>query len=137
MSAIPAVTGAIFTTLSQGLTGPKVVFGYDTAPEMVAIWETEFTREYRLLGPDPTPQDERFKVGLIVEVLRPSGRDMKTVTGRAWEIFDAADGLLRGDHTIGGLSWNALIEQGKQEFFQTAEQQGCRIRAVLAGTARI
>lgn len=137
MSAIPAVTQAMFTKLKTDLTGPKVVFGYDSAPEMVAIWETEFTREYRLLGPDPVPQDEQFKISLIVEVLKPSGRDMKTVADRAWEIFDAADDALRGDHTIGGLSWNALIEQGKQEFFQTAEQQGCRIRATVAGTARI
>lgn len=137
MSAIPAVTQAIYTKLRQDITGPAIVFGYAQNREQIAIWETEFDRQYRLLGPVPAPQDERFTVGLIVEVLAPSGRDMTVATDRCWEIFEQMDTALRGDHTINGLSWNALIQTGKQEFFQTAEQQGCRIRAALTGTARI
>lgn len=137
MSVIPQVTAAIMSRLEGELSGPKIVFGYAEAPELVAIYETEFTREYKLLGPVPAPQDERFKIELIVRVLKPSGRDMAPAVARCWEIFQEMDDLLRGDHTLDGISWNALIEQGKQEFFQTDQSQGCQIKAFLAGTARI
>jgi hypothetical protein len=62
---------------------------------------------------------------------------MKPATARCWEIFDLIDTALRTDDEIEDLSFDALFEEGKQEFFQTDKSQGCRIRSTLAGTARI
>lgn len=137
MSAIPQVTAAVLAKLEQDVVGPTIVLGYDTAPELISIWECSFTREYLLLGGSPPPQNEKFDMDLIVEVLRPSGRSMVEASARCWEIFEQVDDALRGDQAVNSISWNALIGQGKQEFFQTAEQQGCRIRGTLSGTARI
>jgi hypothetical protein len=115
----------------------KVVFGYAEAKELCAIFDAEFERDFRFLGGDPTPQEEDFKINLIFEVIAPSGRDMKPAVERCWEIFNLVEAAVRGDHTLDGLSWNALLTNGKQEFIQTDKSQGCRIRSTLTGTARI
>jgi hypothetical protein len=115
----------------------KVVFGYSTGPELVAVFDAQFSRKFMYLGGDPTPQEEDFKISLIFEVVVPSGRDMKPAVERCWEIFELVEAAVRGDHTLDGLSWNALLAEGQQEFFQTDKSQGCRIRSTLAGTARI
>jgi hypothetical protein len=136
MSAIPAIETHLLTLL-DGATDAKVVLGYDTAPELVAVFTCEFERDYRLLGGSPAPLEESFKIDLIVEVLKTSGRDMMPANTRAWEIFEELDAAIRGDHHLDGISWDARLTKGTREFFQTDSSQGCRIRSTLTGTARI
>lgn len=114
-----------------------VVLGYAEAKELCAIWDASFERKYQYLGGDPTAQEEDFKIDLIFEVLKPSGKDMHPAVERCYEIFNLVEAAVRGDHTLDDLSWNAILATGKQEFFQTDKSQGCRIRTTLAGTARI
>jgi hypothetical protein len=139
MSAVPTVQLHIEALATEALEAEpvKVVFGYAEAKQLVAIFDTEFDRKFMYLGGSPTPQEEDFKVNLIFEVLSQSGKDMKPAVERCWEIFDLVEAAVRGDHTLGDLSWNALLTNGRQEFFQTDKSQGCRIRSTLAGTARI
>jgi hypothetical protein len=139
MSAVPAIQLHIETLAAEALAAEpvKVVFGYSDAKQLVAIFDTEFDRKFRYLGGNPSSQEEDFKVNLIFEVLSQSGKDMKPAVARCWEIFDLVEAAVRGDHTLEGLSWNALLTTGRQEFFQTDKSQGCRIRSTLAGTARI
>lgn len=117
--------------------GVRVVFGYAEAPELVAIFGSEFDRDFRLLGPNPVPLEEAFRIEFVIEVLRPSGRDMKPAADRVWEIFDLIDNALRGDFHLGEFAFDSRFQKGAREFFQTDKKQGARIRATLSGTARI
>ena len=136
MSAIPAIENHLLT-LFAGATDARVVLGYDKAPELVAIFNCDFERDYRLLGPQPVPLEEEFRIEVIVEVLKPSGRDMAPANTRCWEIFDEIEDAVRGDHTLDGISFDARLTKGTREFFQTDSSHGCRIRSTLTGTARI
>lgn len=139
MSALPAIEGHLYDLIGDALQGEgtRVVFGYAEAPELVAIFTSEFDRDWRLLGPQPVPLEERFRIDLIVEVLRPSGRDMKPASDRAWEVFGLVEAAIRDDEHLNEIAFDSRIDKGTREFFQTDKKQGARIRATLSGTARI
>lgn len=139
MTALPEVEAHLFDRISDALADEKVrvVVGYAEAPELVAIFSSEFDRDYRLLGPNPVPLEERFRVELIVEVLRPSGRDMRPASDRAWEIFALVEAAIREDDDLDSIAFDSRFDKGAREFFQTDKKQGARIRVTLAGTARI
>ena len=86
MSALPKIEAVLYDRITDTLAdeGVRVIIGYTEAPELVAIFSSEFDREYRLLGPNPVPLEEKFRVDILVEVLRPSGRDMRPASDRAW-----------------------------------------------------
>lgn len=133
------IEGHIYDLISEALDGEKVrvVYGYTEAPQLVAIFTTEFDREYRLIGPNPVPLEEGFQTEVIVEVMLPSGRDMRPASDRAWEIFGLVDDAVRGDHELDEMTFDCRFQKGTREFFQTDKQQGARIRATLTGTCRI
>lgn len=139
MTALPTVEARLFDRISEALADEnvRVVVGYTEAPELVAIFSSEFDRDYRLLGPNPVPLEERFRVELFVEVLRPSGRDMRPASDRAWEIFSLVEAAIREDDDLDEIAFDSRFEKGSREFFQTDKKQGARIRVTLAGTARI
>lgn len=139
MTTLPRVEGLLLDRISEALSeeGVRVVIGYTEAPEVVAIFSSEFDRDYRLLGPNPVPLEERFRIDLIVEVLRPSGRDMRPASDRAWEIFAIVEAAIRDDDDLDQIAFDSHFDKGSREFFQTDKKQGARIRATLAGTARI
>lgn len=139
MSSLPTIEDRLFEVFQDAVAeeGVKVVYGVDQAPELVAIFSAEFEREFRLIGPSPVPLEESFSVDVIVEVLRPSGRDMKPATDRAWEIFALIEEAVREDLDLDGVTFDSRFSRGSREFFQTDKSQGSRIRATLAGTSRI
>ena len=139
MTALPAIENRVFEVFQDALTdeGVKVVYGIGEAPELVAIFTAEFDRDFRLLGPSPVPLEESFTLDVIVEVLRPSGRDMKPASERAWEIFDLIETAVRSDLDLDDVTFDSRFSKGSREFFQTDKAQGARIRTTLAGTARI
>jgi hypothetical protein len=138
-TALPRIEECLYDRISDALADEKVkvVVGYTEAPELVAIFSSEFDRDYRLLGPNPVPLEERFRVDLIVEVLRPSGRDMRPASDRAWEIFALVEAAIREDDDLDEIAFDSRFDKGSREFFQTDKKQGARIRVTLSGTARI
>lgn len=139
MSALPAIENHLIEVFTDALADEKtkVVYGYSEAVELVAIFGAEFDREFRLLGPRPAPLDESWSLEVIVEVTRPSGRDMKPAADRAWEVFALIENAVRDDLHLDDVTFDSRFQKGAREFFQTDKQQGCRIRTTLAGTARI
>lgn len=139
MVVLAEIESYVLDLVSDALVdeGARVVFGYAEAPELVAIFGSEFERDFRLLGPNPVPLEEAFRIDFVIEVLRPSGRDMKPAADRVWELFDLVDNALRGDFHIGEFAFDSRFAKGTREFFQTDKKQGARIRATLTGTARI
>ena len=139
MASLPAIENRVFEVFQDALTdeGVKVIYGVGEAAELVAIFTAEFDRDFRLLGPTPVPLEESFTLEVIVEVLRPSGRDMKPATDRAWEIFELIEEAVRTDLDLDDVTFDSRFSKGSREFFQTDKAQGARIRTTLAGTARI
>ena len=139
MSALPKIEAVLYDRITDTLAdeGVRVIIGYTEAPELVAIFSSEFDREYRLLGPNPVPLEEKFRVDILVEVLRPSGRDMRPASDRAWEIFALVEDAVRADDDLDEIAFDSRFDKGSREFFQTDKKQGARIRATLTGTARI
>lgn len=138
MSVVFDIQNHVQTLLEGAVDSPtKVVFGYAQNKDQVLIFGAKFDSEFRYLGGNPAPQQVKFEIPLIFDVLAHSGRDMKPAVERCWEVFDLVEAAIRGDHTLEGLSWNALLSKGEQSFFQTDKAQGCRIESTLAGTARI
>ena len=138
-SALPVIEDRVFEVFQAALAdeGVKVIYGVGDAPELVTIFSAEFDREFRLLGPTPVPLEESFSLDVMVEVLRPSGRDMKPATDRAWEIFALIEEAVRTDLELDEVTFDSRFSKGSREFFQTDKAQGARIRTTLAGTARI
>lgn len=139
MASLPAIENRVFEVFQDALTdeGVKVIYGVGEAAELVAIFTAEFDRDFRLIGPTPVPLEESFTLEVIVEVLRPSGRDMKPATDRAWEIFELIEEAVRTDLDLDDVTFDSRFSKGSREFFQTDKAQGARIRTTLAGTARI
>lgn len=139
MSSLPTIEDRLFEVFQDALAdeGVKVVYGVDSAPELVGIFTSEFDREFRLIGPSPVPLEESFTVEVIVEVIRPSGREMRPAAERAWEIFGLIEEAVREDLDLDGVTFDSRFSKGSREFFQTDKSQGSRIRATLAGTSRI
>lgn len=139
MSALPAIENHLLEVFTDALANEKtkVVYGYAEAPEIVALFGGEFDREFRLLGPQPVPLDESWTLEVIIEVIRPSGRDMKPAADRVWELFEIVEAALRKDIDLEGVTFDSRFQKGSREFFQTDKAQGCRIRTTIAGTARI
>ena len=139
MSALPEIESRLYDLIADALAdeGVRVVVGYTEATELVAIFSSEFDRDYRLLGPNPVPLDEKFRIEILIEVLRPSGRDMRPASDRAWEVFGLVEDSLREDDDLNAIAFDSRFEKGSREFFQTDKKQGARIRATLSGTARI
>jgi hypothetical protein len=139
VSALPAIEDRLIEIFTDALADEKtkVVYGYAEAPELVALFGAEFDRDFRLLGPQPVPLEESWTLEVIVEVLRPSGRDMKPAADRVWELFAVIEDALREDIGLDGVTISSRFQKGSREFFQTDKQQGCRVRTTLAGTARI
>lgn len=139
MSALPAIEHRLIEVFTDALADEKtkVVYGYAEAPELVALFGAEFDRDFRLLGPQPVPLDESWTLEVIVEVIRPSGRDMKPAADRVWELFEIVEAALRKDIDLEGVTFDSRFQKGSREFFQTDKAQGCRIRTTIAGTARI
>ena len=139
MSVLPEIESRLYDLIADALAdeGVRVVVGYTEATELVAIFSSEFDRDYRLLGPNPVPLDEKFRIEILIEVLRPSGRDMRPASDRAWEVFGLVEDSLREDDDLNAIAFDSRFEKGSREFFQTDKKQGARIRATLSGTARI
>lgn len=139
MTALPTIEDRLIEVFRDALAdeGVRVVYGYAEAPEIVAVFTSEFDREFRLLGPTPVPLEESFTIEVIVEVIRPSGRDMKPAADRVWEIFSLIEEAVREDLDLDEVTFDSRFSKGSREFFQTDKSQGARIRTTLAGTARI
>ncbi|HTU15638.1 MAG TPA: hypothetical protein VMF31_10595 [Solirubrobacterales bacterium] len=139
-SSVPKVALHVEQLFIDALTGEdvKVFFGYGEASEMVTIsMGSDFSREFKLLGPSPVPLEEKFNIEISVEVWKASGKDLKPAYVRCWDIFDLIEDAARGDHELDDMSFDALLSKGDQEFFTVDKAQICRIRSTLAGTARI
>jgi len=138
-SVLPTIEAHLLEVFRDALTdeGVRVVYGYADAPQLVAVFTAEWDREFSSLGPQPTPMNESFTIDVVIEVIQPTGRDMKPAADRVWEIFDLLDEAIREDAHLEKAAFDARFGKGRREFFQTDKQQGARIQTSIAGTARV
>jgi hypothetical protein len=137
LSAILDIKDAVKALLDAALDVPVVWGLSEREMEVVAIWQGASDSEPVVFGPIPPPLDERFEITLLVQVYKPTGKDMRAAEVRAWEIHNEVVAVLRSDLSLDGVTLFTTPAKSKQEFIQTDQRQGTRITLTFTGTARI
>jgi hypothetical protein len=135
---IGVVKAAALNTLSEADDLDGVFVTADKEPERrieyVWIYKARAKREFRLIGPQPAPQDEMVSVYLRVVSIR----DTRTAAeARALEIFEAAETALRAEPTLEGTAFFHHIEELDVEPLLFDQKWGCHVLATLEAKARI
>lgn len=138
-TAVPAAKSALLASMqaAPGLSGVTVVRGKpDPEPsEFVSLWSAECEREYASLGQQRL--DEEISLTVVVDVASAAGTDYGPAETRAWALFDAVEGAVRADLTLGGVWRFDRISKVRQEFFRQDRRRGCRVFLTITGKARI
>jgi hypothetical protein len=137
---IPAIKAAVVETLqaAEALKGIKVTDDRepDRDDEYVFIYKARARRDFKLIGPQPAPQDETVNVYIRIVAIRGTDK-AKPSEERALEIFEAVETALRDNSTLGDTALFQRIEDLEIEPQNFEGKRGCHVLATVTAKARI
>lgn len=106
--------------------------------EFIYLYELEATdREFKGLGPQPTPMEESIEVKLEVSVIKGPADDVTEARNRAVELAEAVENKLREGPYLGDTVTQQHISKWKLRPGTRDAQGACGILLTLSCKARI
>lgn len=140
-TAIPTVIAAFETALSgvgalDGVSISRGEPGNDRPSEGIIFGDVQATREYGALGVQPTPLDEQIRLNFGAWVIGIGGSFADAET-RLWVLFDAMEGELRSDLSLGDVWRYGRLTTIERSYVPVDKGRAAQVTFICEGVARI
>lgn len=123
---------------TPALQGVAVYLGPPTTTtdwESVAIWEGEAEFEPKILGRQPAPLEEEYRITLLIDAVTSGSRDFPAVEARSWEMARAVMDAIRAHRP--DAAFHHYPSKAKQSYLSIDKAIGSRVELTVTGKARI